>query len=114
MPDPTPGVLVDGTTLASVLQLDYDTDESTFDQVASAADAILGSLLTASVDHSAHPACREAAISVATELYQARTSVGGQPVSLDFTPGPYRLSSWLTRRVSGVVGSCLDVGTMVG
>jgi hypothetical protein len=106
--------LVTGQNLATVLQLTYASDQAAFDQVADAADEILSALLTTGVDHSTHSRCKEAALSIATELYQARTSVGGQPVSLDFTPGPYRLSAWLTRRVGALIGSCSDVGTMVG
>lgn len=112
--------LVTGTQLATVLQLTYATDTATFDQVADAADEILSALLApttaagVAIDHSTHSRCKEAALSVATEIYQSRTAVGGQPVGFDFQPGPYRLSVWLTRRVASLTASCQDVGGMVG
>jgi hypothetical protein len=48
------------------------------------------------------------------EIFQARTAAGGQPVAVDFSPGPYRLSVWLTRRVMSLLGPYLNVGGMVG
>lgn len=105
--------LVTGTDLASALDLTYASDSATFDQVAGAADAVMAGLLS-NAEHSAHPHCREAALAVAAEMYQARTAVGGSPVASDFTPGPYRLSVWLTRRVQAVVGRCWDMSGWVG
>ena len=105
--------MVTGQDVATVLGLTYASDDDAFDQVASAADTIMVSLLSAG-DHSTHPQCVEATLAVASEMYQARTAMGGQPVSLDFTPGPYRLSVWLTRRVSSLTAKCQDVTGMVG
>ncbi len=53
-------------------------------------------------------------MSVAVEMFQARSSAGGEAVSIDFTPGPYRLSVWLTRRVMGVIAPYLDMKGVVG
>ncbi len=53
-------------------------------------------------------------MSVAVEMFQARTSAGGEAVSVDFTPGPYRLSVWLTRRVMAVLAPYLDMKGVVG
>lgn len=105
--------MVTGQDVADVLGLTYATDATGFDQAAGAADAVMTGLLS-NVDHSQHPQCVEATLSVASEMYQARTAVGGQPVALDFAPGPYRLSVWLTRRVASLVGGCMDVRGMVG
>jgi len=105
--------LVDGEALANVLALTYDNDVDGFDQVAAAASQVMTSLLTTG-DHSTHPACVEAALAVGSEMYQARTATGGQPVALDFSPSPYRLSVWLTRRVSALTAGCMDVTGMVG
>jgi hypothetical protein len=105
--------IIDGTDLAAVLGLTYATDSAAFDQVAAAADAVMAGLLTA-VDHSTHPACIEATLAVAGEIYQARNATGGQPVSLDFSPGVYRLSVWLTRRVASLTAAHFRVTGMVG
>ena len=106
--------LTTGQDLASVLQLDYATDILGFDQCAAAADDILGSLLTDAAYELEPPACREAALQVGIEIYQARTSVGGQIVAVDFTPGPYRLSVWLIRRVYALIGPYMNPAGMVG
>lgn len=105
--------LVDGEQLANTLGLTYDNDVEGFDQVAAAASSIVASLLTTG-DHTGHPQDVEAALAVGTEMYQARTAVGGQPVGLDFQPSPYRLSVWLTRRVAALTAQCQDVTGMVG
>lgn len=112
--------LVTGTALAAALDLTYSTDTATFDQVADAADEVMVSLLAATdangqaIDHSTHSSCKEAALAVAAEMYTARTAVGGSPMGADFTPGAYRLSVWLTRRVQTVAGRCWDMGGWVG
>jgi hypothetical protein len=105
--------MITGTDVADVLALTYANDSAGFDQVAAAADAVMTGLLS-NADHSQHPQCVEATLSVAGEMYQARTATGGQPVAMDFTPGPYRLSVWLTRRVAALTAGCQDVGGMVG
>jgi hypothetical protein len=105
--------MVDGEALANVLTLTYDNDVEGFDNVAAAASAIVASLLT-TVDHTTHPQCVEATLAIAAEMYQARNATGGQPVASDFSPGPYRLSVWLTRRVSSLTAGCQDVTGMVG
>ena len=53
-------------------------------------------------------------MSVGVEIFQARTSAGGESVSLDFTAGPYRLSVWLTKRVMALLTPYLDMKTQVG
>jgi hypothetical protein len=110
-----PVVMLTGTELATALQLTYSGNTAAFDQVADAACAIVGALLTGTAaSHATHPACREATLAVATDMWQARTAAGGQSVALDFTGGPYRLSVWLTRRVAALTAAHADPAGMVG
>ena len=104
--------LVTGPDLATVLDLDYVADP--FDQVAQAADDVVRGLITPEAYNTNTAACREAALSVAVEMFQARYSAGGQPVASDFTAGPYRLSVWITRRVMSLLGPYLDPKGLVG
>jgi hypothetical protein len=107
--------LVDGQELAAALDLDYAAPmDDVLDQVAEAADDIVGSLLTTTAYAAEPAACKEAALSVGVEIFQARTAAGGQAVATDFSPGPYRLSVWMTRRVMALLGPYLNVGGMVG
>jgi hypothetical protein len=105
--------LVTGDDLATLLDLDYPPVEP-FDQVAKAADDVVRALLTPEAYNASYPACKEAALSVAVEIYQSRYSAGGQAVASDFSPGPYRLSVWMTRRVMSLLGPYLDVRGVVG
>jgi hypothetical protein len=107
--------LVDGQELAAALDLDYVAPmDDVLDQVAEAADDIVGSLLTTTAYAAEPAACKEAALSVGVEIFQARTAAGGQAVATDFSPGPYRLSVWMTRRVMALLSPYLNVGGMVG
>ena len=107
--------LVDGQELAAALDLDYLAPmDDVLDQVAEAADDIVGSLITTTAYAAEPAACKEAALSVGVEIFQARTAAGGQAVATDFSPGPYRLSVWMTRRVMALLGPYLNVGGMVG
>jgi hypothetical protein len=107
--------LVTGQDLADALDLDYDAPiDDVLDQIAEAADDIVGSLITTAAYTAEHAACKEAALSVGVEIFQARTAAGGQAVATDFTPGPYRLSLWLTKRVMALLAPYLKIGGMVG
>jgi len=107
--------LVTGQELADNLDIDYvDPYDLVLDQVADAASLLIGYLITSAALLAEPSPCKEAAMSVAVEMFQARSSAGGEAVSIDFTPGPYRLSVWLTRRVMGVIAPYLDMKGVVG
>ena len=107
--------LVTGQELADALDLDYVAPmDDMLDQIAEAADDIVGSLITTAAYSGEPAACKEAALSVGVEMFQARTAAGGQAVATDFTPGPYRLSLWLTKRVMALLAPYLKIGGMVG
>ena len=107
--------LVTGEQLADNLDIEYDgAAVDTLDQVADAASLLIGYLITPPALEDEPSPCKEAAMSVAVEMFQARSSAGGEAISVDFTPGPYRLSVWLTRRVSQVIAPYADMKTFVG
>ena len=107
--------LVTGEELADNLDIEYDeTSSPVLDQVADAASLLIGYLITTAALIAESSPVKEAAMSVAVEMFQARSSAGGEAVSVDFTPGPYRLSVWLTRRVMGVLAPYLDMKGVVG
>ena len=106
--------LVTGQELADVLELDYEPGDEPYDQIAAAADDIVASIITDAAYELEPPACKEAALSVAVEIYQARTAAGGQAVATDYSPGPYRLSVWITRRVASLLGPYMNTKGMIG
>ena len=107
--------LLTGQELADALDLDYDAPlDDVLDQIAEAASDIVGSLITAAAVTAEPAACKEATVSVGVEMFQARTAAGGQAVATDFTPGPYRLSLWLTKRVQALLAPYLKIGGMIG
>lgn len=107
--------LVTGSELADALDLDYVAPiDDVLDQLAEAADDIIGALITPAAKLAEPAACKEAALSVGVEIFQARTAAGGQPVATDFTAGPYRLSLWVTKRVMGLLAPYLNMAGVVG
>ena len=60
------------------------------------------------------PDLREAALAVAVEIFQQRTSPGGQIQSVDFTPAPHRLGRSLLTRVMGLIAPYMSMGGFVG
>jgi hypothetical protein len=106
--------LLTGEELADALQLEYEGDAiPVLDQVAIAASDLIGYLITAAAVTAEPPACKEAALSVGSEIFQARTAAGGEAVALDFTPAP-RMSVWVTRRVMALLAPYLDMKGVVG
>lgn len=106
--------LLTGEELADALQLEYEGDAiPVLDQVADAASDLIGYLITAAAVTAEPPACKEAALSVGSEIFQARTAAGGEAVAIDFTPAP-RMSVWVTRRVMALLAPYLDMKGVVG
>jgi len=106
--------LLTGEELADALQLEYDEASSpVLDQVAEAASDLIGYLITPAALLAEPPACKEAALSVGSEVFQARTAAGGEAVALDFTPAP-RMSVWVTRRVMALLAPYLNMRGVVG
>ena len=106
--------LLTGEELADALQLEYDEASSpVLDQVAEAASDLIGYLITPAALLAEPPACKEAALSVGSEVFQARTAAGGEAVAIDFTPAP-RMSVWVTRRVMALLAPYLNMRGVVG
>jgi len=59
-------------------------------------------------------AVEAAILSISVEIFQARTAAGGSIEGVDFAPAPFRLGRSLFNRVSGLLGSYMDVDSMVG
>jgi len=106
--------LLTGEELADALQIDYADMSDVLDQVAEAASDIIGYLITDAAVTAEPPACKEAALSVGVEIFQARTSAGGEAVAVDFSPSPYRVSVWVTRRVMALLAPYLNMKGVVG
>ena len=107
-------LLVTGQQLADNLDIDYAEFSAELDQVAEAARNAVGQQVTAAALAAAPAMLREAAMNVAVDLYQARTAAGGQSLSADFTPGPYRISSYMLKRVGALIAPYIKVGGLVG
>ncbi|NDB67542.1 MAG: hypothetical protein EB015_05945 [Methylocystaceae bacterium] len=69
--------------------------------------------LSGAATYVGNSAVESAIYAVSVEVFQSRTAAGGQIEGVDFTPSPFRLGRSLFNRVSGLLGPCLDVETMV-
>jgi len=54
-------------------------------------------------------AVESAVLAVSVEVFQSRVAPGGQIEGVDFAPTPYRMGRSLFNRVSGLLGSVIDV-----
>lgn len=103
--------LVTVQELAGALSLTLADDDPAAVQVTGAASTAVLERVTSAVppeDHAAHPGCREAALAVAIQVWQARQAPGGQMVGADLGTyvSPHLLGPGLTARVLGLLGAC--------
>jgi len=106
----TTGVLVTGDQLAQALGYPQTNDE--LDAAAAAACLTLEPLLPTPTP--VNEATQQAGLVIAVDIWQARTAAAGQPIGLDFQPGPYQMGRSLTTRVSGLIAPYRAVGTLAG
>jgi hypothetical protein len=59
-------------------------------------------------------AVRQATLMIAVDVFNARTTPGGQAQGIDFTPGPYMMGRSIISKVMGLIGRYRDVGSMIG
>lgn len=105
------GTLVTGAQLEAALGNPTEPAAGTFDQIAAAATAALLPYLKDG-EYTDHPAVSEAALTVAVQLWQARTAPGGTMVAMDFgtVSLPHLLGPGLLKRVTGVLLPWLKYG----
>lgn len=109
------GVLVDVDDLRQVLDVPATiADDPTLEAVIGATEAALLPHLT-DEDHSAHANCREAALGMSVQVWQARHAPGGQMIGVDLNPQatPHLLGPGLLMRFQGLLGVCLPWGGAV-
>lgn len=66
------------------------------------------------VDWSLDAAIQNAALMVATEIWQARTATLSGSNLVDYQPSPYRMSAQLLAKVRGLIAHALSPSSMVG
>ena len=107
--------LVDVSDLRTVLDVPEAAvpDEDLMEVI----EAVEGSLLPLlkDEDHSAHANCREAALGMSVQVWQARHAPGGQMVGIDLNPQmtPHLLGPGLLARFQGLLGPCTPYGGAV-
>jgi hypothetical protein len=102
----------DGTTL-------YETGDAQFEFTCNItnADVLFKNIipagtatLTNAANYVGNPAVEQATLAVSVEVFTSRNQAGGQMEGVDFTNvSPYRLGRSLFNRVSGLLGSYIDV-----
>jgi len=65
-------------------------------------------------DWTTDTAVQQAALMIAVEIWQARTTSLSGSNSVDFQPSPYRLSAQLLAKIRGMIAHALDPRSMVG
>lgn len=67
-----------------------------------------------SVNYDNVDAVKEAALTIAVDMWTNRLAPGGQPQGVDFTPSPYRMGRTLMARVAGLLAPYMDTRAIVG
>ena len=94
-------------------------DDYTFSAAITNADIISKNIipsgtatLTGASTYVGNSAVESAVTVVSVEIFQSRTAPGGQIEGVDFSPSPFRMGRSLYNRVSGLLGSLVDVGSI--
>lgn len=94
-------------------------DDYTFSAAITNADIISKNIipsgtatLTGASTYVGNSAVETAVTVVSVEIFQSRTAPGGQIEGVDFAPTPFRMGRSLYNRVSGLLGSLVDVGSI--
>lgn len=105
-------MLVTADELAAVLGYPTPTSDMAIAACAAAAEFVLVPLLPDPTPVNA--ATKHAGLIIGVDIWQSRTAAGGQPVALDFQPGPYQMGRSLTTRVAGLIAPYRDTGALAG
>lgn len=70
--------------------------------------------LTGAATYVGNANVKTATLVISTEIFQAKTAVGGSIEGVDFAVTPFRLSKNLLAKVTGLLGPYIDVEVMVG
>jgi len=94
-------------------------DDYTFSAAITNADVISKNIipsgtatLTGASTYVGNSAVETAVTVVSVEIFQSRTAPGGQIEGVDFAPTPFRMGRSLYNRISGLLGSLVDVGSI--
>ena len=68
--------------------------------------------LSGAATYVGNSAVESAVLAVSVEVFQSRVAPGGAIEGVDFSVSPYRLGRSLFNRVSGLLGSYIDTGSM--
>ena len=112
-------VVITADDLRAVLGVsDSLYDDEYLEQIVLSSEGVIVPMLRALEDGEAwsdHEPVKSATLALAVEIFQSRIAPGGQIEGVDFTTvSPYRLGRSLFNRVSGLLGSFIDVESMVG
>jgi hypothetical protein len=91
---------------------DLYPDES-LQSVCDTANTIITAYVVLEDDEEPAPV-REAALTLAVDIWQSRVAPGGQLNAVDFTPGPYRMGRSMLARVSGLLAPWMATESMIG
>ena len=110
------GALVQVDTLRAVLDVPVTiADDETLEAVIAGTEAALMPHLTDGAEHEPHDNCKEAALGMCVQVWQARHAPGGQMIGVDLMPQstPHLLGPGLLMRFQGLLGPCLPWGGAV-
>ncbi len=101
------------TALASITEYTFQADITNADVIEKNVIPAGSATLTSASTYVGNAAVSQAVLAVSVEVFSSRNAPGGQMEGIDFSNvSPYRLGRSLFNRVSGLLGSYIDVETM--
>lgn len=106
--------LVTVATLKATLGVGNLYPDADLQQACDASIALIQNYVDATAFAAEPAAMKEAALALAVDIWQTRTSPGGQNLAADFTPSPWRLGKNLVTKVHGLLAPYLSIDGVLG
>lgn len=105
---------VDAATFEATLGITGLYPEEWIAQIVDTANELIAAYVDADAILNEPAPCKEAALTIAIDVWQSRQAPGGQMAGVDFAPSPYRMGRALIGKVQGLLAPYYDESSLVG
>lgn len=105
---------VNVATLTAALGVGDLYPDATMQEICDAANAIVATYVDADAITDEPAPVKEAALTLAIDIWQSRQAPNGQMAGVDFAPSPYRMGRALVGKIQGLLAPYYNIDTLVG